>query len=113
MRRSGVRFPSAPPCSLVHHTVHQLTTAPVLDRRHAHWSIAGGTMPVQRANPYGAYNFLVEIDSIVSAAFSEVEGLGLEIVYAEYRNGSDPANTVRKLPGLRKYTNITLKRGIT
>ena len=70
-------------------------------------------MPVQRANPYGAYNFLVEIDKIISAAFSEVEGLGMEISYAEYRNGNDPVNTVRKLPGLSKFTNITLKRGIT
>jgi phage tail-like protein len=70
-------------------------------------------MPVQRANPYGAFNFLVEIDSVVSAAFSEVEGLGMEIAYAEYRNGSEPSNTVRKLPGLRKFSDVTLKRGIT
>ena len=70
-------------------------------------------MPVQRTNPYGAYNFLVEIDSVVSAGFSEVEGLGMEILYTEYRNGNDPVNNVRKLAGLRKFSNITLKRGIT
>jgi phage tail-like protein len=70
-------------------------------------------MPVQRTNPYGAYNFLVEIDSVVSAGFSEVEGLGMEIVYTDYRNGNDPVNNVRKLVGLRKFSNITLKRGIT
>ena len=69
-------------------------------------------MPVQRTNPYGAYNFLVEIDSVVSAGFSEVEGLGMEILYTEYRNGNDPVNNVRKLAGLRKFSNITLKRGI-
>ncbi len=69
-------------------------------------------MPVQRTNPYGAYNFLVEIDSVVSAGFAEVEGLGMEIVYADYRNGNDPVNNVRKLVGLRKYPDITLKRGI-
>jgi phage tail-like protein len=70
-------------------------------------------MPVQRANPYGGFNFLVEIDNVVSAAFSEVEGLGMEIAYAEYRNGSEPSNTVRKLPGLRKFSDVTLKRGVT
>jgi phage tail-like protein len=70
-------------------------------------------MPVQRANPYGAFNFLVEIDNVVSAAFSEVEGLGMEIAYAEYRNGSEPSSTVRKLPGLRKFSDVTLKRGVT
>ena len=31
---------------------------------------------------------------------------------AEYREGSDPT-AVRKLPGLRKYGNVTLKRGVT
>ena len=70
-------------------------------------------MPVQRANPYGGFNFLVEIDNVVSAAFSEVEGLGMEIAYAEYRNGSEPSNTVRKLPSLRKFSDVTLKRGVT
>jgi phage tail-like protein len=70
-------------------------------------------MAVQRANPYGAYNFLVEIDNVVSAGFAEVEGLGMEIAYAEYRNGNDPMNSPRKLVGLRKFTNITLKRGMT
>jgi phage tail-like protein len=70
-------------------------------------------MPIVRANPYGAYNFLVEIDSVVSAGFSEVEGLGMEIGYIDYRNGNEPANNVRKLPGLHKFSDVTLKRGIT
>ena len=70
-------------------------------------------MSIVRANPYGAYNFLVEIDSVVSAGFSEVEGLGMEIAYADYRTGNEPVNNVRKLPGLRKFSDVTLKRGIT
>lgn len=69
-------------------------------------------MPVKRANPYAAYNFLVEIDSVVSAAFTEATGLGMEITYIDYRTGADPSN-VRKLPGLRKFSDVTLKRGIT
>lgn len=74
--------------------------------------------PVKRDDPYPNYNFLIEINGIsgdsqaTSAGFSEVLGLEVEIDIIEYRNGSE-TNTVRKLPGLKKFTNITLKRGIT
>jgi phage tail-like protein len=70
-------------------------------------------MAVVRNDPYGAFNFLVEIDGSTVAGFSEVDGLGMEIIYTDYRNGNDKANSPRKLMGLRKFTNITLKRGIT
>jgi phage tail-like protein len=66
-----------------------------------------------RTDPYPAYNFLVEIDGISESGFSEVSGLEAEIEVIEYRNGSDSANTVRKLQGLQKFSNITLKRGFT
>ena len=69
-------------------------------------------MAVIRSNPYGAYNFLVEIDGMTVAGFSEVDGLGTEIVYTDYRNGNDKINSPRKLVGLRKFTNLTLKRGV-
>jgi phage tail-like protein len=42
----------------------------------------------------------------------EVSGLGVEIPPIEYRNGSEDI-TVRKILGLKKFTNITLKWGIT
>lgn len=64
-----------------------------------------------RIDPYAKYNFLVEIDGLSVAGFTEV-GLTTESGIIEYREGSDTA-TVRKLPGLRKYSNITLKRGFT
>ena len=69
-------------------------------------------MAVLRDNPYGAFNFLVEIDGSAIAGFSEVSGLGMEIVYADYRNGNDKVNAVRKIPGLNKNSDVTLKRGI-
>lgn len=65
-----------------------------------------------RNDPYAQYNFLVEIDGTSVAGFTEVGGLTLEQDAIEYREGADSA-TVRKLPGLRKYANITLKRGFT
>lgn len=65
-----------------------------------------------RIDPYAQYNFLVEIDGVTSAGFTEVGGLSTEQDVIEYREGGDTA-TKRKLPGLRKYANVTLKRGFT
>ena len=65
-----------------------------------------------RTDPYGGYNFLVEIDGITQAGFQEVSGLDSTTDSVDYREGNDP-NHVRKLPGLNKFSAITLKRGIT
>lgn len=65
-----------------------------------------------RNDPFAQYNFVLEIDGLTVAGFAEVGGLTMEQDIIEYRDGSDTA-TVRKLPGLRKYGNITLKRGYT
>jgi phage tail-like protein len=65
-----------------------------------------------RNDPYKSFNFRVEIDGISLAAFTEVDGLESETAVIEYRVGGEP-NTVRKLPGLTKYANIVLRRGIT
>src|SRR2546430_10729639 len=73
--------------------------------------------PVIRDDPYAAYNFQVIVTNVsddgvaVSGAFTEVSGLELEIPPIEYRTGSEDI-TVRKIPGLKKFTNITLKRGL-
>jgi phage tail-like protein len=70
----------------------------------------------QRNDPYGQFNFLVQIDGVTMAGFSEVSGLTTDTNVMEYRDGSDNnhgVNTVRKLPGLIKYNNIVLKRGFT
>jgi phage tail-like protein len=65
-----------------------------------------------RTDPYGGYNFLVEIDGVTQAGFQEVSGLDASTDATDYREGSDPMHT-RKLPGLNKFAPITLKRGIT
>jgi phage tail-like protein len=70
-------------------------------------------MPVaDRRDPFRAFNFLVEIDGITRAGFQECSGLDVSLDPVEYREGGEPI-TPRKLPGLAKYANITLKRGIT
>src|SRR5687767_5463905 len=67
----------------------------------------------QRNDPYGQFNFLIEIDGVTKAGFSEVTGLTTDTNVIEYREGRETFGTARKLPGLMKYTNITLKRGYT
>ena len=70
-------------------------------------------MAVQRDNPYLNFNFLVDIGLGDEIGFSEVDLPSGEIELIEYREGADRVNTARKLPGLTKYSNVTLKRGIT
>jgi phage tail-like protein len=69
--------------------------------------------PPQRNDPFKAFNFLVEIEGITQAAFSEVSGLESETAVIEYRAGGEKVNAVRKLPGLTKFGNIVLRRGVT
>jgi phage tail-like protein len=65
-----------------------------------------------RNDPYTAFNFLVEIDNVIVGGFNECSGLSNENDAVEYRTG-DEINTVRKIPGLMKFSHITLKRGFT
>jgi phage tail-like protein len=70
-----------------------------------------------RDTPYGAYNFVVELnDGSVSSnavgGFSDVSGISTEFTMMEYRQGNDKQNQVRKVPGLHKAGDVTLKRGI-
>ena len=51
-------------------------------------------------------------DAKNTSNFSEVSGLTMEAEAIEYRDGNDPSLTARKLPGLKKFGNVTLKRGI-
>jgi phage tail-like protein len=70
------------------------------------------TLMAKPNDPYSAFNFLVEIDGAIRAGFTEVSGIESDTEVMEYREGSD-ANVRRKLPGLTKYSNVTLKRGVT
>lgn len=65
-----------------------------------------------RLDPYRTFNFRLEIDNTTVAAFSEVDGLSSDGDAVDYRTGVDIPLTNRRLVGLRKYPNITLKRGM-
>lgn len=67
----------------------------------------------ENRNPYSNFNFVVEVDGVEIAAFSEVSGLDSENTPIEYREGADLTNAVRQLPGIEKYSPVQLKRGIT
>ena len=66
-----------------------------------------------RQTPYGAFNYIVNFDGGEEfGGFSDVSGISSEITIAEYRNGNEKENHVRKIPGMHKNSDITLKRGL-
>jgi len=73
-------------------------------------------MAVPRDRPYVQFNFLVDLGTGqtdgADAGFQECSGIGMEVTVAEYRNGNEKENSVRKITGLNKATDVTLKRGV-
>jgi len=63
------------------------------------------------AYPMTVFHFRVEWGG-TQIGFSEVTGLNIEVQPIEYRDGLSPEYSVVKMPGLKKYGNITLKRGV-
>ena len=73
-------------------------------------------MAVLRERPYAQFNFLVDLGTGEAegpqAGFQEVGPIGMSVDVIEYRNGNEKANEVRKLTGLTRVPDVTLKRGI-
>ena len=73
-------------------------------------------MAIIRDRPYVQFNFLVDLGTGNTdgpdAGFQEVSGIGMEVTVAEYRNGNERENSVRKITGLNKSTDVTMKRGV-
>jgi|SRR5882672_7541260 len=72
-------------------------------------------MATFRERPYVQFNFLVDIGGGTTgpqAGFQEVSGIGMEVTVSEYRNGNALENSVMKMTGMNKSTDVTLKRGI-
>jgi phage tail-like protein len=71
---------------------------------------------VLRDRPYVQFNFLVNLGDGVTdgpeAGFQEMSNVGMEVTVSEYRNGNDKENGVRKIVGLNKATDVTMKRGV-
>jgi phage tail-like protein len=73
-------------------------------------------MAVQRDRPYAEFNFLVDLGTGNTdgpqAGFQEVGPIGMSVDVIEYRNGNEKENSVRKITGLNKTTDVTMKRGV-
>ncbi len=73
-------------------------------------------MAILRDNPYAGFNFLVDLGTGATdgpaAGFLECSGISASVDVVEYRNGNDRENAPRKLTGLRRVGDVTLKRGI-
>jgi len=73
-------------------------------------------MATLRDRPYAQFNFLVDLGAGSTegpqAGFQECGEIGMSVDVVEYRNGNEQENGVRKLTGLARYPDVTLKRGI-
>ena len=73
-------------------------------------------MAVLRDLPYAQFNFLVDLGTGATegpqAGFQECSEIGTSVDVIEYRNGNDRENNVRKLAGLSRVSDVTLRRGI-
>jgi phage tail-like protein len=69
-----------------------------------------------RQGPYAQFNFLVDLGTGTTdgpeAGFQECSEIGMSVDVIEYRNGNDKENDVRKLTGLARVSDVTLRRGI-
>ena len=73
-------------------------------------------MAILRERPYGQFNFLVDLGTGETdgpeAGFQECSAISMSVDVVEYRNGNDKENNTRKLTGLSRVSDVTLKRGI-
>lgn len=67
----------------------------------------------QSANvwPIPKFHFQVKWDSNVMS-FQEISGLDVEAQPIEYRAGDNPVFSVTKMPGIKKFGNVTMKKGV-
>jgi phage tail-like protein len=65
-------------------------------------------------DPLLGFNFMLQLEGSVAGYFTEVTGIGSEHEVVEHKVVDDKGHeVVRKIPGRLKFTDISLKRGIT
>jgi len=63
--------------------------------------------------PLPKFRFVVDFGSeLTGIAFQEVSGMDAEVQVIEYRHSNSPLFSTIKMPGIAKYNNITMKRGV-
>ena len=59
------------------------------------------------------FRFKVDLGTeLKGVAFQEVSGMDAEVQVIEYRKSNSPLFSTEKMPGIAKYGNITMKRGV-
>ncbi|MCC8199267.1 MAG: phage tail protein [Tannerellaceae bacterium] len=61
--------------------------------------------------PLPKFYFQVNIGD-TNGSFQEVSGLDVEAQVIEYRHGNSPEFSTIKMPGIKKFSNVTLKKGV-
>lgn len=70
-------------------------------------SIEGATWPMPK------FRFEVDLGTqLQGVAFQEVSGMDVENQVIEYRKSNSPLFSTEKMPGIKKYGNVTMKRGV-
>lgn len=73
----------------------------------ANSSKEGSTWPIPK------FRFEVDLgDELKKIVFQEVSGLEAETQVIEYRAGNSPVFSTVKMPGIQKYGNVTMKKGV-
>ena len=66
---------------------------------------------MERKDPFGSFNFGIEIRSVLSGGFAEISGLQMETEVEEIREGGRN-EFIHKLPKRTRQSNLVLKRGL-
>lgn len=62
--------------------------------------------------PLPSFYFKVKLGSVGEISFKEVSGLDAEAQIIEYRSGDSKQFSTIKMPGIKKYSNVSLKKGV-
>ena len=77
--------------------------------------MASGDDNKQQIDAWPIPKFRFEVDfgtGLNGVAFQEISGLDVESQVIEYRKNNSPLFSTQKMPGIKKYGNITMKRGV-
>jgi phage tail-like protein len=70
-------------------------------------------MPARETDPLLSFHFALEVSDKINGFFTEVGGLGSESEVVDHKVVKDGKQTIMKIPGRVKWTDVTLKRGVT
>ncbi len=72
----------------------------------------GAGQPGNRVDPFRGYNFMLKIDGVNEAHFTQCTGIGIKVAPIKFREGGE-SQIVHVLPGPVEYAEVTLKYGLT